>query len=78
MENLTKCEDCVHQPVCRLKEGYVCNVGELTRYPAEEQTIVQVKCKHYVMNKLFRPSGIARVMETKESGDFRDRESFPK
>ena len=80
MDNLTKCEKCIHEEICGLKDGYLRNVVELTRYPAEQQTIVMARCRYF--NPRFLTSRDLReppVVTNKEiSTDFRDRESFPK
>jgi len=47
MQNLTKCEECIHEKVCVFKEGYERNVKELELFPGETQTYVLVKCIMY-------------------------------
>lgn len=48
MINATKCNNCVHQPVCKESEDYIKIFNVLNDFGVRDRIDGELRCKHYV------------------------------
>lgn len=84
------CTDCGHQEICTLKGDFMKQLEKVEQNKGEDYFVIDVQCKHFITGAKLWTRGPEsdkywkerlsqpRSLMSEESGDFRDRESFPK
>ena len=51
MINITKCDDCIHKPICNFAEAYEEIINLFNDDKVKEVINGQISCKHYSENR---------------------------
>lgn len=51
MLNLTKCTDCIHQPVCNSSEDYTKIINLFNDFEVRDKIDGELRCKHFWQEK---------------------------